>query len=51
MDRAIAEFRVDGPGIRTTNDLLRYVLGTEAFRAGSHTTAYLDELRANERLP
>ena len=38
MDRALSEFRVAGPGVRTTIDFLRQTLAHPLFRAGEHTT-------------
>ncbi|GIG92076.1 acetyl-CoA carboxylase biotin carboxylase subunit [Plantactinospora endophytica] len=42
LDRALAELRVDGPGVRTTRDLVREILADPVFRAGRHTTSFLD---------
>ncbi|MEV6399177.1 acetyl-CoA carboxylase biotin carboxylase subunit [Streptomyces sp. NPDC051907] len=42
MDRALAEFRIAGPGVHTTIPLLREVLADPAFRAGKHDTSFLD---------
>ncbi|MFG1612146.1 acetyl-CoA carboxylase biotin carboxylase subunit [Nonomuraea wenchangensis] len=42
MERALAEFRIGGEGVRTTRDLLRGVMGHPVFRAGTHTTSLLD---------
>ncbi|MEU4831035.1 biotin carboxylase N-terminal domain-containing protein [Streptosporangium sp. NPDC023615] len=41
MERALAEFRIEGRGIRTTKGLLRAVLADPAFREGTHTTSLL----------
>ena len=41
MDRALREFTVRGPGVRTTADELRAVLTDEAFLAGTHTTSLI----------
>ena len=46
LDRALAELQVSGRGVHTTRDMIREVLTDPVFRAGTHTTAYLDELRA-----
>jgi acetyl-CoA carboxylase biotin carboxylase subunit len=46
MDRALREFRVDGPGVRTTVGFLRTVLAEPNFRAGSYTTSLVDDLTA-----
>ncbi|ONI77885.1 pyruvate carboxylase subunit A [Actinosynnema sp. ALI-1.44] len=51
MDRALAEFRVSGPGVRTTRDLLREVLADPDFRAAEHTTSLLAELTARRSRP
>jgi acetyl-CoA carboxylase biotin carboxylase subunit len=45
-DRALAEFAVAGPGIRTTIDFLRVVLNDDAFRKGVHSTAVVERLRS-----
>jgi acetyl-CoA carboxylase biotin carboxylase subunit len=42
-DRALAEFAVDGPGVRTTIPLLRRLLAQPRFRSGEHTTRFVDE--------
>jgi acetyl-CoA carboxylase, biotin carboxylase subunit len=44
LDRALAEFHIGGPGVRTTIPLLRDVLAEPAFRAGRHTTTLLEEM-------
>jgi len=44
MDRALEEFRIDGPGVHTTIGFLRRVLAEEDFRAGTHSTAIVDRL-------
>jgi acetyl-CoA carboxylase biotin carboxylase subunit len=38
MDRALSEFRISGPGIRTTVGFLRQTLAHPLFRAAEHTT-------------
>ncbi|MFD6071161.1 acetyl-CoA carboxylase biotin carboxylase subunit [Amycolatopsis lurida] len=38
MDRALAEFRVEGPGVRTTSEFLRDVLHDPEFRSGTHSS-------------
>ena len=48
MDRALAEFRIGGPGVRTTAGLLREVLADPVFRDGRYTTSLLAE-RERER--
>ena len=45
MTRALHEFAIDGPGVHTTRDLLREVLAHKVFRAGEHTTSFLDNAR------
>ncbi|MGR6316962.1 acetyl-CoA carboxylase biotin carboxylase subunit [Micromonospora soli] len=45
MDRALAEFRVGGRGIRTTVPVLRQVLAEPRFAAGEHDTALIAHLR------
>jgi acetyl-CoA carboxylase, biotin carboxylase subunit len=44
MDRALAEFRVRGPGIRTTIGFLREVLQNPNFAAGEHCTALVGDM-------
>jgi acetyl-CoA carboxylase biotin carboxylase subunit len=44
MDRALAEFRVRGPGVHTTIDFLREVVHNPVFAAGEHSTAIVDEM-------
>jgi acetyl-CoA carboxylase biotin carboxylase subunit len=39
--RALAEFRIGGPGIATTAGFLAETVATPAFRAGTHTTSSL----------
>ncbi|MFI9812616.1 acetyl-CoA carboxylase biotin carboxylase subunit [Saccharothrix variisporea] len=46
MDRALADFRVRGPGVHTTAGFLRDVLRDPAFRSGEHSTAIVDRLLA-----
>jgi acetyl-CoA carboxylase biotin carboxylase subunit len=46
LDRALAEFRVDGPGVRTTGNFLRQVLRDPRFQAARHTTALVAEILA-----
>jgi acetyl-CoA carboxylase biotin carboxylase subunit len=41
MDRALAEFRIRGNGVRTTVDLLRRVLADQSFAAGDHDLSLL----------
>ncbi|MFE9383060.1 acetyl/propionyl/methylcrotonyl-CoA carboxylase subunit alpha [Streptomyces sp. NPDC007025] len=42
MDRALAEFRIAGPGVHTTIPLLREIVADPVFRAGRHITSFLD---------
>jgi acetyl-CoA carboxylase biotin carboxylase subunit len=44
MDRALAEFRITGRGVRTTARFLRQVVADERFRAGTHDTTIVDRL-------
>jgi acetyl-CoA carboxylase biotin carboxylase subunit len=44
MDRALAEFRVSGPGVHTTIGFLRDVVHNPAFAAGEHSTAIVEEM-------
>jgi acetyl-CoA carboxylase, biotin carboxylase subunit len=41
MARALAEFRIGGPGIATTAGFLAETVAAPAFRAGTHTTSSL----------
>jgi acetyl-CoA carboxylase biotin carboxylase subunit len=44
MERALAEFRATGPGIRTTAGFLLRVLAFEEFRTGTHDTGVVGRL-------
>ncbi|KXK58091.1 pyruvate carboxylase subunit A, partial [Micromonospora rosaria] len=44
LDRALTEFDVAGPGMRTTIPFVRRVLDDAAFRAGRYTTGLVDRL-------
>jgi acetyl-CoA carboxylase biotin carboxylase subunit len=44
MDRALAEFRVSGPGVHTTIGFLREVMADPSFRAGEYSTAIVGRL-------
>ncbi|MGC4994533.1 acetyl-CoA carboxylase biotin carboxylase subunit [Nocardia salmonicida] len=44
MRRALDEFQVSGPAVRTTTSLLAAVLASEKFRCGAHTTALLENI-------
>ena len=46
MRRALAEFRVDGPGIRTTVGFLTEVIDHPLFRSAQHTTAIVERVLA-----
>jgi acetyl-CoA carboxylase biotin carboxylase subunit len=45
MDRALAEFAVDGRGVRTTIPFLRRVLADAEFRKAAHCTALVDRMQ------
>ncbi|WP_250291284.1 ATP-binding protein [Frankia sp. CiP1_Cm_nod1] len=45
-DRALAEFEVAGPGVRTTIPFLRRVLADEEFASGRYATSLVDRLLA-----
>jgi acetyl-CoA carboxylase biotin carboxylase subunit len=44
MQRALGEFRVAGRGVRTTIDCLQETLRDPVFRAGRHTTSFVDQV-------
>jgi acetyl-CoA carboxylase, biotin carboxylase subunit len=44
MRRALAEFEISGPALSTTVDLQRAILAHPQFRAGLHSTAFIDHL-------
>ena len=44
MDRALAEFRIRGHGVHTTNGFLREVIRNPVFRSGDHNTAIAEQL-------
>ncbi len=46
MLRALAEFKIEGRGVRSTIDFVCHVLDSEQFRAASHDTALVAELLA-----
>ncbi|GAA2740462.1 acetyl-CoA carboxylase biotin carboxylase subunit [Kitasatospora cinereorecta] len=46
LDRALAEFRIDGPGVHTTTEYLRHTLADHRYRAGRHTTGLVAEMAA-----
>ena len=47
MDRALSEFRVSGPGVRTTTDFLRRTLAHPLFHTGEHTTGLVASIVEN----
>jgi acetyl-CoA carboxylase biotin carboxylase subunit len=49
MDRALEEFRIGGPGVRTTADFLRGVIRHERFAAGTHNTALVEQIFTERR--
>jgi acetyl-CoA carboxylase biotin carboxylase subunit len=54
MQRALGEFRVAGPHLRTTKDFLAEVLDHPSFRSATHSTTLVDEVldgRAAATLP
>ncbi|GAB3795650.1 hypothetical protein [Micromonospora zhanjiangensis] len=46
MLRALGEFRVDGPGVRTTTEFLAAVLDSPRFHQGRYDTALVDAVLA-----
>jgi len=46
MRRALDEFRVSGPGVRTTTAFLGELISDPAFRHGEHTTSIVDDVLA-----
>ncbi|WP_027945853.1 acetyl-CoA carboxylase biotin carboxylase subunit [Amycolatopsis taiwanensis] len=48
MDRALYEFTVDGPGVKTTVPFLRRVLADEEFRKAAHSTGLVDRIQAKK---
>jgi acetyl-CoA carboxylase, biotin carboxylase subunit len=46
MTRALTEFRIAGPGVRTTISFLREVLAHPLFRDGKHTTSLAEDMVA-----
>jgi acetyl-CoA carboxylase biotin carboxylase subunit len=47
LDRALGEFEIGGPGVRTTIPFVRRVLADPVFRAARHTTGLVDRLLAD----
>ncbi|ASW58006.1 acetyl/propionyl/methylcrotonyl-CoA carboxylase subunit alpha [Plantactinospora sp. KBS50] len=50
MDRALAEFDIEGPGVRTTIPFLRRVIADPQFRKAEHSTQLVDRIRQDDRL-
>jgi acetyl-CoA carboxylase biotin carboxylase subunit len=48
MERALDEFEISGPGVRTTIPFLQRVLADARFRKAQHTTELVDQLRGAE---
>jgi pyruvate carboxylase len=46
MQRALAEFRVSGPGVHTTAAFLGELLSDPVFRRGEHTTSVVEDVLA-----
>jgi acetyl-CoA carboxylase, biotin carboxylase subunit len=44
MRRALAEFRISGPGVRTTAGFLGELIDDPVFRLGEHTTSIVEEV-------
>jgi acetyl-CoA carboxylase biotin carboxylase subunit len=44
MDRALAEFHVEGRGVHTTTSLLRGVLAHPRYRNATHSVSFLDQM-------
>jgi acetyl-CoA carboxylase biotin carboxylase subunit len=44
MDRALAEFLISGPGVRTTAPFLREVIGNQLFRDAEHSTSLVEQM-------
>jgi acetyl-CoA carboxylase biotin carboxylase subunit len=42
MDRALSEFQISGPGLRTTIDFHRRVMANPVFRQGDYATDFID---------
>ncbi|WP_328603367.1 acetyl-CoA carboxylase biotin carboxylase subunit [Amycolatopsis sp. NBC_00345] len=49
MDRALAEFDIAGPGVRTTIGFLQRVMADPEFRKAEHGTALVDRLQARQK--
>lgn len=48
MLRALDEFIIDGPGLRTTIPILKEILRDENFRKGTYNTRFLENWRRNK---
>jgi acetyl-CoA carboxylase biotin carboxylase subunit len=46
MQRALREFRISGPGVRTTAAFLDRLIADPVFRSGEHTTSIVDDVIA-----
>ena len=51
MDRALAEFQIEGRGMKTTIPFHRRVLADEQFRSGDVTTDFVEQFLARETVP
>jgi acetyl-CoA carboxylase biotin carboxylase subunit len=49
MDRALKEFIVDGPGVKTTTSFLQRVLADPEFRKAAHSTGLVDRVQAIDK--
>nr|MDQ3579820.1 acetyl-CoA carboxylase biotin carboxylase subunit [Actinomycetota bacterium] len=49
MDRALNEFTVSGPGVKTTIPFLQRVLVDSEFRKATHNTALVDRIQAVDK--
>ena len=47
LSRALEEFRITGPGVRTTAPFLAELVADPVFAAGEHTTSIVDEVLAS----
>jgi acetyl-CoA carboxylase biotin carboxylase subunit len=50
MRRALGEFVVEGPGVRTTAEFLREAVDHRWFREGKHNVTFVDELLSEQPL-
>jgi acetyl-CoA carboxylase biotin carboxylase subunit len=50
MQRALAEFRVSGPGVHTTAAFLGELLSDPVFRRGEHTTSVVEDVLAARKV-